>query len=130
MSNDLNKVFIIGRLVRDPELKYTQSGTAVANFSVANGRKFQDKEETSFFSVIAWSKLADLVCQYCKKGSQIGIEGRLQQRSWEDKEGKKRSTVEIVADNVQFLGKPSGQSENINDEQGVSDLDKFDDIPF
>jgi len=107
MASDLNKVILIGRLVRDPELRYTQSGTGVANFSIACNRNYtmnsEKKEEVSYFNCIAWSKLGELIVQYCKKGHRVGIEGRLQQRSWEDQNGNKRSTVEIVTDNVQFL---------------------------
>ncbi len=107
MASDLNRVMIIGRIVRDPELRYTPNGTAVANFSVANNRSYvqgtEKKEQASFFNCIAWGKLGELVVQYCKKGARLGLEGRLQQRSWEDQNGNKRSAVEIVAENVQFL---------------------------
>ena len=107
MANDLNKVIIIGRLTKDPELKHIPSGTAVASFSIASNRSYvvntEKKEEVSFFNCIAWSKLGELVAQYSKKGHRICVDGRLQQRSWEDQTGVKRSTVEIVADNVQFL---------------------------
>lgn len=111
MASDLNRVILIGRLTRDPELKYLQSGTAVARFSIANNRKYstagEKKEQVSFFDCIAWSKLAEMLTEYCKKGQRIGIEGRLQQRSWDDQEGKKRSSVEIVVENVQFLSSTS-----------------------
>jgi len=107
MPSDLNRVLLIGRLVRDPELRYTANGTAVASFSIANNKSFtsnnEKKEQTSFFNCIAWGKLGELIVQYCKKGHRIGIEGRLQQRSWDDQNGSKRSTVEIVTDNIQFL---------------------------
>ncbi len=107
MASDLNKVMLIGRLTKDPELRYTQSGTPVASFSVANNRSYvvngERKEEVSFFNCVAWSKLGELIVQYCKKGHRIGLEGRLQQRSWEDQNGNKRQPVEIVTDNVQFL---------------------------
>ena len=107
MSSDLNKVILIGRLTKDPELRHTPNGSAVASFSVANNRTYvsagEKKEMVSFFNCVAWTKLAELVSQYCKKGHRVGIEGRLQQRSWDDQDGNKRSTVEIVVDNVQFL---------------------------
>jgi single-strand DNA-binding protein len=108
MASDLNKVIMIGRLVRDPELRYTAGGTAVASFSIANNRSFtsnnEKKEQASFFNCVAWGKLGELIVQYCKKGSRIGVEGRLQQRSWDDpKSGTKRSAVEIVTENIQFL---------------------------
>ena len=107
MPSDLNRVFLIGRLVRDPELRYTANGTAVASFSVANNKSYtsnnEKKERASFFNCVAWGKLGELIVQYCKKGHRIGIEGRLQQRSWDDQNGAKRSTVEIITDNIQFL---------------------------
>ena len=107
MASDLNKVIIIGRLTRDPELRNIPSGTAVASFSIASNRSYvvnnEKKEEVSFLNCIAWSKLGELVAQYSKKGQRICVDGRLQQRSWEDQTGAKRSTIEIVADNVQFL---------------------------
>ncbi|MDR3238423.1 MAG: single-stranded DNA-binding protein [Spirochaetia bacterium] len=107
MPSDLNRVFMIGRLVRDPELRYTAGGTAVASFSIANNRSYtsnnEKKEQASFFNCVAWGKLGELIVQYCKKGNRIGIEGRLQQRSWDDQNGNKRSTVEVITDNIQFL---------------------------
>ena len=107
MANDINRVFMIGRLTRDPELKYTQSGTSVASFSLANNRTYtvqnEKKEQVSFFNCIAWGKPGEVIAQYCKKGSKLGIEGRLQQRSWQDQNGQKRNTVEIVVENFQFL---------------------------
>jgi single-strand DNA-binding protein len=131
MSSDLNRVMIIGRLVRDPELRYTQSGTAVCNFSIANGRKFKDNEETSFFSVIAWGKLGELICQYQKKGLLIGIEGRLQQRSWENDKGEKRSTVEIVAENAQFLTPRDSDAQEMPPSAPVNNNPfSVDDVPF
>ena len=105
--NDINRVFLIGRLTRDPELKTTQGGTSVASFSLANNRSYtsqnEKKEQVSFFNCIAWGKPGEVIAQYCKKGSKLGIEGRLQQRSWQDQNGQKRNTVEIVVENFQFL---------------------------
>jgi single-strand DNA-binding protein len=107
MASDLNRVILIGRLVRDPELRYTQGGASVSSFSIANNRTYvtggEKKEYTSFFSCVAWGKMGEVIVQYCKKGHRIGIEGRLQQRQWDDQEGKKRSTVEVVVENFQFL---------------------------
>lgn len=117
MASDINKVVLIGRMVRDPELKYTQGGSSVTNFSIANNRSYtvggEKKETTSFFTCIAWGKPGEVIVQYCKKGQRIAIEGRLQQRSWEDKAtGGKRSTVEVVVENFQFLeSRGGGQSE-------------------
>jgi single-strand DNA-binding protein len=110
MASDLNKAILIGRLTRDPELRYTQSGTSVCSFSIANNRTYvaggEKKETVSYFNCVAWAKTGEVIAEYCKKGQRIGIEGRLQQRSWDDQEGKKRQTVEIVVDNFQFLSAP------------------------
>ena len=113
MANDLNRVMMIGRLTKDPELKHIPTGTAVTSFSIASNRSNvkngEKTEQVSYFECIAWGKLGEIIAQYQKKGSLIGLDGRLQQRSWDDKEGKKRYKVEIVVENVQFLG---GKSEN------------------
>ncbi len=110
MASDLNKVIIIGRFTRDPELRYTQGGTSICSFSIANNRNYvsggEKKEQVSFFNCVAWAKTGEVIAEYCKKGQRIGIEGRLQQRSWDDQEGNKRQTVEIVVDNFQFLSGP------------------------
>lgn len=105
MSWDLNKVFLIGRLSNDPELKYTPTGTAVCNFSIAvNGKPDKDgKSDASFFNVVVWGKTAESVKNYTAKGKLIGIDGHLQQRSWTAQDGTKRYAVEAVADRVQFL---------------------------
>lgn len=116
MATDINKVFVIGRLTRDPELSTTPGGASVCKFSLANGRTYtqggKKKEQTSFFNCVTWGKLGELIHEYCGKGQQLAIEGRLQQRSWEDTNGAKRSTVEIVVENCQFLSKPSGAKED------------------
>jgi len=126
MASDLNKVILVGRLVRDPEIRYLQSGTAVANFSLASNRTYlqsgEKKELTSFFNCIAWSKLGEIIVEYCKKGRRIGVEGRLQQRGWEDKDGNKRSTVEIVVDNFQFL---DGKRDEDQSKSDFVDKDSF-----
>lgn len=117
MANDINRVYMIARLTRDPELSFTQGGTANCKFSVANNKTFtqnnEKKEQVSYFNCVAWSKLGETIAQYLKKGSKIALEGRLSQRSWQDKDGQKRSTVEIVVENIQFLDtkKSDGQSE-------------------
>lgn len=132
----VNKVILIGRLGADPELKYTPSGAAVANFNIATDdtwtdRKTAEKQErTEWHRIIAWSKLAEICGEYLKKGSRVYIEGRLQTRSWEDKNGVKRYTTEIVAQQMQMLdakgaapaevaapsaeqGAPEGEKENL-----------------
>lgn len=107
MASDLNRVILIGRLTRDPEIRYTPTGTAVASFSLANGKTYavsgEKKEQVSYFDCIAWSKLGEIITEYCKKGHRIAIEGRLQQSRWDDQDGKKRSKVEVVVENFQFL---------------------------
>ena len=106
----LNRVLLIGNLTKDPELRYTPSGTPVANLRLAvnssfKGQDGQRKEETCFVTIVVWSKQAELCNQYLKKGRSVFIEGRLIYRSWEA-EGKTRSTMEVRADRVQFLGAP------------------------
>ena len=105
----VNKVILVGRLGQDPELKYTPSGMAVCNFSLATGDTWTDKngqkqERTEWHRVVVWGKLAELCGQYLAKGRQAYLEGALQTRSWEGKDGQKRYTTEINAKTVQFLG--------------------------
>ncbi len=107
---DLNKVMIIGRLTRDPEVKTIPSGQSVATFSVATGRQWTDKQsgekksQTEFHNVVAWRRLAEIAGEYLKKGRQVYIEGHLQTRSWDDPSGTKKYRTEIVADNLIMLG--------------------------
>ena len=108
----LNRVLLIGNLTKDPELRYTPSGTPVASLRMAvnssfKGQDGQRKEETCFVTVVVWSRQAEICSQYLKKGRPVFIEGRLIYRSWEQ-EGKTRSTMEVRADRVQFLGAPPG----------------------
>lgn len=107
MANDHNVLSIKGRLAKDPELKYTQGGTAVASFSLANnyttGKDQNRKDCVSFFNCVAWGKTGENIAQYFKKGNRILIDGKIQQRSWEDQNGGKRSTVEIVVEKFDFL---------------------------
>jgi single-strand DNA-binding protein len=105
----VNKVIILGRLGQDPEMKYTPSGSAVCNFSLATTENWTDKsgqkqEKTEWHKIVVWGKLAELCNQYLAKGRQAFIEGKLQTRSWDDKEGQKRYTTEILATTVQFIG--------------------------
>lgn len=109
MAASLNKVFIMGNLTRDPELRYVPSGTAVANFTVAVNRVYKDKtgakkDEVSFIRVVVWGKIAEVCGEYLTKGRPVLVEGRLQSRSWETQDGQKRNTIEVIADSVQFLG--------------------------
>ena len=114
MATDLNLVMLLGRLTRDPELKQTGSGTSYCRFSIANNRNYtqggERKEEVSFFNCVAWGKQAEIISRYCRKGKQVAIEGRLKQNSWEDKEGKKNSTVDVVVNQLQMLGAADGGS--------------------
>ena len=102
----LNRIVIMGRLTRDPELRRTQNGTAVTSFSVAVDRDFKSRESgekaTDFIDVVAWRQTAEFVCQYFTKGRMAVVEGRLQIRDWKDKDGNNRRSAEVVADNVYF----------------------------
>ncbi|MDO8525893.1 MAG: single-stranded DNA-binding protein [Candidatus Omnitrophota bacterium] len=114
MAANLNKVLLIGNLTRDPELRYIPSGSAVATFTVAVNRVYKDqagekKEQTSFIKVVVWGRRAEVCGEYLSKGSPVFVEGRLQSRDWETQEGQKRNTVEVVADNIQFLRGAGGK---------------------
>ncbi|MDP8299938.1 MAG: single-stranded DNA-binding protein [Candidatus Tantalella remota] len=109
MAGSLNKVFLMGNLTRDPELRYVPSGTAVATFSVAVNRTYKDKagekkDEATFVRVEAWGKTAEICGEYLKKGSAVLVEGRLKSSSWEGQDGQKRSSLDVVAVSVQFVG--------------------------
>jgi len=120
MSSDLNRIIIIGRTTRDLELRYTPSGTAVAGFAIANNKSYsqggEKKEQVSYFDCVVWSKLAEVMTEYVKKGTQIAIEGRLQQRRWDDQDGNKKSKVEVVVENFQFLSPGKGQEDDYHAE--------------
>ena len=109
MSRGLNKVMIIGHLGKDPEMRYTPSGRPVTTFTVAVSRSWNSADgekhaETEWFNVVAWGNLAEICKQYLTKGQQVYIEGRLQTRRWDDKEGQKHTSVEIVANEMMMLG--------------------------
>ena len=106
-----NRVVLAGNLTRDPELRFTQSGVPVANFGLAVNRVRSKNEEVDFFDVTAWRELGETVTNYKKKGDPILVEGRLQFRTYEAKDGSKRNKVDVVADNVQFLGSSNGGSD-------------------
>lgn len=120
-SSDYNNVGLIGRLTKDPELRHTQTGTAVAGFSLAVNRVWsqngEKKEHCSFFNCTAWGKLGELIAQYCKKGDRVALHGRIEQRTWDDANGGgRRSAVEVVADTVQFLStKKDGENQSTPD---------------
>jgi len=130
----LNRVILIGRLTRDPELRYTASGSAVANFTLAVDRPFtnqQGEREADFIRIIAWRKLAETVANYLGKGRLVAVEGRLQVRSYEDKEGQRRQITEVVAETVRFLDKAKeGAGAQVTDNNPEGDLYSEDDLPF
>jgi single-strand DNA-binding protein len=135
----LNKVFLIGNLTRDPELRYIPSGSAVATFTIGVNRVWktptgEKKEQASFIRIVVWGRRAEVCGEYLVKGSPVFIEGRMQSRDWQTQDGQKRNTVEVVADNIQFLrmgekrsgpgGKQAPVPEdvetiNLNDEVGL-----------
>lgn len=106
----VNKVIVLGNLARDPEIRYTTSGTAVVSVSVATNRSWKDKqsgekqEEVEFHRIVAYDRLAEIIGEYCAKGKPVYIEGRLKTRKWQDKDGKDVYTTEIVAESLQLLG--------------------------
>jgi len=109
----LNKVMVIGNLGADPEMRYTADGNAMTSFRVAASRNYtapdgERREETEWFSVVAWRKLAELCSQYLQKGRKVYVEGRLRTRSWDTPEGQKRYRTEVVADRVLFLDRAAG----------------------
>jgi single-strand DNA-binding protein len=121
MSRGLNKVQIIGHLGKDPEMRYTPSGRPVTTFSVAVSRSWNSADgerhaETEWFNVVAWGNLAEICKQYLVKGQQVYVEGRLQTRRWDDKEGQKHTSVEIVANEMMMLGDRRDAS-NLNNAQ-------------
>lgn len=148
----LNKVQIIGNLGQDPDVRFTPSGAAVANFSIATSERWKDKqsgnmeERTEWHRVVVWGRLAELCKEYLAKGRTVYIEGRLQTRSWDDKDGNKRYTTEVVAQNLQFLdrkgsggGAPMGGGSSSSgsssgssapSDNGPPPFDSDDDIPF
>lgn len=132
----INRVVLAGRLTRDPELKYTPNGVAVANFTLAVNRPFKSQSgesEADFINCVVWRKPAENLANYMSKGSLVGVDGRVQTRSFDNSEGKKVYVTEIVADSVQFLeskgGSSSGQSDNQNNKD-MSRITKQNDDPF
>jgi single-strand DNA-binding protein len=139
MSRGLNKVMIIGHLGRDPEMRYTPSGRPVTTFSVATSRSWKSADgeqhsETEWFNVVAWGSLAEICKQYLSKGRQVYIEGRLQTRRWEDDDGNKRTTTEIVAKEMVMLGERRRDKEKDTEEDlpdSFSDEENIEDeFPF
>jgi single-strand DNA-binding protein len=122
----LNKVMLIGNVGKDPEMRYTANGSAVTTFSLAVNRNFQStegerREETDWFEIVTWNKLAELCSQFLQKGRQAYVEGRLHTRSWEGQDGQKRYRTEVIAQTVLFLGGPGGGGQRM--------IDHYDDAP-
>ncbi|MCK5505049.1 MAG: single-stranded DNA-binding protein [Thermodesulfovibrionia bacterium] len=146
----VNKVILVGNLGRDPEVRYTKNGQAVASFSLATTERWTGKdgnkeEKTEWHRIVAWGKLGEICGEYLVKGKQVYIEGRLQTRDWDDKDGNKKSTTEIVANNMVMLSQAGGAQQSYGGDQqaasaggqaassgGGSETDDFedDDIPF
>jgi len=134
---NINKVLIAGNLTRDPELRYTSGGAAMVSFKVATNHRWTDsqgvkKEEVAFIKVVVWGKMAKNCGKYLSKGSPVFVEGRLKQQSWETDAGEKRSSLEVVAQNVQFLGRPANEADGVRLESDNSsaDKDEGENIPF
>lgn len=144
----INKVILIGNLGNDPEVRYTSGGAAVANFSLATSEKWKDKqsgnmeERTEWHRVVTWGRQAELCKEYLAKGRTVYLEGRLQTRQWDDKDGNKRYTTEVVAQTIQFLDKrgnaefsqntaaTASASSSAPQDNGPPPFDAEDDIPF
>jgi len=127
MARSLNKVQLIGNITRDPEVRYTAKGTAVATFSIATNRDWKSesgekKEDVEFHRVVAWDKLGEICGQYLKKGSKVFVEGRIQSRKWQTKEGEDRTTFEIVINEMVMLDSKGGES----DYSGPQDSSEYD----
>ena len=139
MARGFSKAIIVGNLTRDPELRTTASGTQVCSISVAVNRSYkgnsgEQQDQVSYFDCSAWGKLGETIAQYAHKGSGILISGRLEQRSWEDKEGQKRSRIEIVVDDFNFIGGGNGGGDfsggNSAPKAAVAPVDDMSDDPI
>jgi len=142
----INKVILVGNLGKDPEVRYLEGGTAVANFSIATSETFKDrnsgerKTNTEWHNVVLWRGLAEIAEKYLKKGMQVYIEGKLRTRQWQDKDGNNRYTTEIVGDNLQMLGRKDENNANSNvtppqttptpNPPIENSTDEVDDLPF
>jgi single-strand DNA-binding protein len=113
----INKVILVGNATRAAELRHTQTGKAVSNIRLATNRQVKGEEETQFHTVVCWDRLAETTAEYVKKGDPLYVEGRLQYRSYQDEEGKERGACEVVADDVQFLGRRKNGGEEPSAEE-------------
>ncbi len=130
----LNKVFLIGNLTRDPELRYIPNGTAVAKFGLAVNRTYksqdgEQKDDTCFIDIVTWGKIAESCANYLSKGRPIFVEGRLQYNTWETPDGQKRSKIDVVAERIQFLG-GAKTTEGLSETDEIEGIEADDDIPF
>ncbi len=140
MMAGVNKVILVGNLGKDPEVRYLEGGTAVANFTLATSETYKDKggnriEQTEWHNVVVWRGLAEIAEKYLRKGSMVYVEGKLRTRQWEDKDGVKRYTTEIIADNMTMLG--GKKEENVaipappaTPPQNIPSPKDADDLPF
>ena len=137
----VNKVILIGNLGKDPEVRYLDSGVAVANFSLATTENYKNKEgervsQTEWHNIVLWRGLAEVAEKWLKKGSSVYVEGKIRNRKWEDKEGNTRYTTEILGDNITMLGKKNDNSSDAPEstvtttEESIPEAEKGDDLPF
>jgi single-strand DNA-binding protein len=137
----VNKVILVGNVGKDPEVRYLENNVAVARFSLATSETYKNKNgekvtNTEWHNIVAWRGLAEIAEKYVKKGAQLYIEGKLQTRAWDDKEGKKHYTTEVLADNFQMLGrKPEDSSSpasapSYSEPEAVGQIPEGDDLPF
>ena len=136
----INKVILVGNLGRDPEVRYTPSGVAVANFTLATSEEWKNREtgekqeHTEWHRIVAWRRLGEICGEYLHKGSQVYIEGKLQTRSWDDRDGNKRYTTEVLAQTMQMLGSPARPAKAHPADDGFPTEEPVmvpdDDIPF
>ena len=125
----MNKIMLVGRLTKDPELRYTQSGTAVTSFTLAVNRKYSKEKEADFINCVAWQKTGEFVAEYFKKGSALGLEGRLQVRTYDSENGQKHWVTEVVAEQVEFVER-KGSGSGLNQDLGQEIVFDDNDLPF
>ena len=125
----MNKIMLVGRLTKDPELRYTQSGTAVTSFTLAVNRRFSKEKEADFINCVAWQKTGEFLAEYFKKGSALGLEGRLQVRTYDSENGQKHWVTEVVAEQVEFVER-KGSGSGLNQDLGQEIVFDDNDLPF
>lgn len=128
----MNNVSLVGRLAKDPELKYTATGQAVATFPLAVDNPFSKDGQADFINIVVWAKKAENVANYCAKGKQVSVTGRIQTRNYESQDGRKVYVTEVVANDVGFLAgaQKSEPKTNLTDNATVKPVSEFDDLPF